>query len=416
MPDSLTNDSAKRQVSTAASSSQGQLGLDIISCEYPPSVGGVSDYTFRVAAKLEERGCATRVWAPGDERESDIFSKGKVMRSFDGFSLRTILVHDRLIGTANGRRLFLQWEPVGFGLQSLNLPFCLWIATRAWRGTRLVIMFHETYLPFNKRSLKRYFAGTVQRLMAFTLLNSAAAVFASTESGAVSLKRLCFHPAKVRHLPVFSNIENRGGNIERVLAVRREFVGAGEALVGHFGRFMANTEHLVIPALGALLERDAAVKVLLIGECGTRYRSALLARNPLFSARVFASGVRPQEEIAQLISACDLMFQLYPGGITTKRSSTMASLALGRCVLSNKGPETERLWAECSGVRLVETSEAGQLAAELARLTAAGSELAARGAAGAAFYQTHFSLEHTVDAVLSCIGNSEEPLTALPLE
>ncbi len=412
MPKTLTIDSAKTQFSVIASTSKEQPGVDIISCEYPPSVGGVGDYTFRVAAKLEERGCATRVWAPGNERPEDILSSGKVMRSFKGFSLRDLVVHDRLMGTARGRHLLLQWEPVGFGLQSLNLPFCLWIVTRAMRGTRLVVMFHETFLPFNKRSLKRYFAGAVQRLMAFTLLNSAAAVFASNESGAVSLKRLCLQPAKVAHLPVFSNIESRGGDIERVLAVRKEFVTAGEALVGHFGRFMSNTEPLVIPALEELLERDAAVNVLFIGECGTQYRSALLARRPGFSARVFASGVRPQEEIAQLIAACDLMFQPYPGGITTKRSSTMASLAQGRCVVSNRGPETEGLWGECSGLRLVESSEAGEFAGELARLTAAGPELVARGVAASSFYQAHFSLQHTVDAVLSCIGNSEEALTA----
>jgi peptidoglycan/LPS O-acetylase OafA/YrhL/glycosyltransferase involved in cell wall biosynthesis len=382
-------------------------GIDIITCEYPPSLGGVADYTFKVASELERRGCATRVWVPGNERTSEITSTGNVMRSFGRFGPRDIFVNERFMGTAEGRWLLLQWEPVGFGLQSFNLPFCLWIATRALRGTRLVIMFHETFLPFNKRSLKRYLAGAVQRLMAFILLNGANAVFASNESGARSLKRLCFRPAKVLHLPVFSNVEGRRENLEQVAAMRKEVARTDEVLIGHFGRFMANTEPLVLPPLKTLLQRDAEVKVLFIGECGERYRSALLAKNPELSGRVFDSGVRTSEEIAGLISACDLMFQPYPGGITTKRGSIMASLAHGRCVVSNKGTDTERLWSDCAALRLVETSDPGEIAAELSRLTAARAELAQRSAAASAFYQSHFSLEHTVDAVLLSIRHSE---------
>ena len=233
------------------------------------------------------------------------------------------------MGTAKNGALLLQWEPVGFGLRSLNFPFCLWIASRALRGTRFIVMFHETFLPYNKRTLKRYLGGTVQRLMAFTLLNSAHAVFASSESGTLSLKRLCFQPEKIVHLPVFSNIDRAGDNRNQVSSIRTEFVQADEVLIGHFGRYMANMEPLVLPPLQALLEREPNVKVLFIGQCGARYRSSLLANNGELSAKIFDSGVRSSEEVAGLISACDLMFQPYPGGITTKRSSTMASLARG---------------------------------------------------------------------------------------
>ena len=373
-------------------------------------VGGVADYTLKIATKLEQRGCIPTVWAPSDKGESKALLNDRVIRSFTTFGLRDILVHDRLMGTPKDRCLLLQWEPVGFGLKSLNLFFCLWRVMRALRGTRLLVMFHETFLPFNKQSVKRYLAGTLQRLMASLLLNSASTAFVSNESGASSLKRLCFRPEKVRHLPVFSNIESEEQNPEQVAAVRNEFVTANESLVGHFGRFMANTEPLVLPALKALLESNPKVKVLFIGECGARYRSALLATNPGLDGRVFASGIRTAEEISRLISACDLMFQPYPGGVTTKRSSTMAALAHGRCIVSNRGEETEHLWSNCQGLRLIETLEAVRVADELSRLTAAQAELAQRGAAASAYYQKHFSSEYAVDAVLSGIGSFEAAL------
>ncbi len=403
---SVALESVQTEIVTAETLWDTQAGIDILTCEYPPTVGGVADYTLKVASDLERRGRTTRVWTATGKTESTARPGSKVIRSFRDFGLRDILTHERLMGTAKNRCLLLQWEPVGFGLQSLNLPFCLWIVTRALRGTELLVMFHETFLPFNKRSLKRYLAGAIQRLMAFTLLNCASTVFASNESGARSLKRLCFRPAKVEHLPVFSNIECSEDSAAQVAAARQEFARPDESLVGHFGRFMANTEPLVLPALKALLESDPRVKVLFIGECGDRYRGALLAGNPELAARVFASGIRTSEEIAQLISACDVMFQPYPGGVTTKRSSTMAALAQGRCVVSNRGHETERLWNDCSGLRLTENLEPTAVATDLSQLTAAGPELAERGRAASVFYQQHFSLQHTVDTVLSSIGRS----------
>jgi glycosyltransferase involved in cell wall biosynthesis len=378
--------------------------IDIVTCEFPPEVGGVGAYTSKVSAELEQRGHEIRVWSSAGTGE--IAPPDQVNRTFGRFKLSDISRNERLMGTPKGRRLLLQWEPVGFGLQSLNLPFCLWIATRVLRGTRLVVMFHETFLPFNKRSLKRYLAGTIQRLMAFTLINSAQTVFASAESGVLSLQRLCFRPSKILHLPVFSNIETRGQDARQVSAMRQQFARPGEILVGHFGLYMAHTEPLVMPALEALLKRDERVKVLFIGGCGARYHEALLARSPELGARVFASGVRPSEEIARLILACDVMFQPYPGGITTKRGSAMASLAQGRCIVSNKGPEMDRLWNECAGVRLLETPDPAGFAAELIRLAAVPAELAERGTAASAFYQDRFSLEHSVDAVLTSIGSA----------
>ena len=387
-----------------------QLEIDIVTCEYPPTVGGVADYTLKVATKLEQRGCTPTVWAPSGKGKSDALLNDRVIRSFTTFGLRDILLHDRLMGTPKDRCLLLQWEPVGFGLKSLNLFFCLWMVMRALRGTRLLVMFHETFLPFNKQSVKRYLAGTIQRLMASLLLNTADTVFVSNESGASALKRLCFRPEKVRHLPVFSNIESQEQNSEQAAAVRNEFVTADESLIGHFGRYMANTEPLVLPALKALLESNPKVKVLFIGECGAKYRSALLATNPHLDGRVFAPGIRTAEEISRLISACDLMFQPYPGGVTTKRSSTMAALAHGRCIVSNRGEETERLWSSCQGLQLIETSKSVRVVEELSRLSAARAELAQRGAAAFAYYQKHFSSAYTVEAILSSIGSFEAAL------
>lgn len=386
-----------------------QPELDIVTCEYPPMLGGIADYTRTVAERLDREGCATRIWGPGVDAGDAAFrancnlSKPKVMRTFGSFGLRDIWINERLFGNPDNRCLLLQWEPVGFGQQSINLPFCLWIASRALRGTSVLIMFHETFLPFKKRSLKRFLAGSIQRLMAFALLNTASTVFASTESGTRSLQTLCFRPGKVQHLPVFSNIEKNHENSEQVERVRRSMVAGQGSLIGHFGRYMANSEPLVVPAVGELLRRQENARFVFIGECGARYRDSLLRQYPDLGARVFSSGVGTPEEITNMILACDFLFQPYPGGLTTKRSSTMAALAHGRCVVSNRGPETEALWNECAGVTLADGHTANDLAGAMDRLLGAPAEVIQRNGSTVSFYRANFSSEHAVDAFLSGI-------------
>ena len=237
--------------------------------------------------------------------------------------------------------------------------------------------------------------------MAFLLINSAHAVFVSTGRGLQALQRLSLKPAKVAHLPVFSNIESDGANASEAAQLRLAYAAPGEPLIGHFGRYMANTMPLVIPVLEALLRSSPKAKVLFIGECGPDYQAALSAIDPNFTHRIFASGVGSSREISRLLSACDLMFQPYPGGITTRRGSTMAALANGRPLVSNRAEETENLWDGCGGVRLLTAADPETIAFELHRLAAAPAKLKEMSAAASTFYGQFFSLEHTVNTVLT---------------
>ena len=54
---------------------------------------------------------------------------------------------------------------------------------------------------------------------------------------------------------------------------------------------------------------------------------------------------RPQA-LADHIGACDLLIQPYPDGISSRRTSAMAGLALGIPVITTTGSLTESLWAE----------------------------------------------------------------------
>jgi hypothetical protein len=45
----------------------------IITCEYPPEIGGVADYTFQIAKSLSERGIRAVVGAPGKDPAAHMY-------------------------------------------------------------------------------------------------------------------------------------------------------------------------------------------------------------------------------------------------------------------------------------------------------------------------------------------------------
>jgi glycosyltransferase involved in cell wall biosynthesis len=370
--------------------------VDVVTCEFPPTVGGVADYTQEVANGLSRMGCAVRVWAPGNQVEDEANPLLTINRSLGQFKLQSLIrAGQTMKAQGGGRCVLLQWEPVGYGIGSVNLLFCLWIVSLVLRGARLIVMFHETFLSYSKKTPKRVIAASLQRLMAFLLVNFASKVFASTAGGANALDRLSFRSGRVEHLPVFSNIKAEQ-DADYARALRATFASDGEILVGHFGRYMQETESLVVPVLTHLLLENPRTKVLFAGECADRYRAKLLDEHFELAARVHSAGICAPGQVASVLSACDFMFQPYPDGITTRRSTAMAALANGRFLVSNTGPATENLWMKNPAVCLLAGQDSAALADEIGRIVRS-PELVARGSASARqFYDRNFSVERTL--------------------
>ena len=378
--------------------------LDMITCEYPPQTGGIADYSREIAAGLSRAGIPVRIWAPGNEdRTARFSSRVTVVRSLGRFGLPSLVRTARKMRRAGaGRRLLLQWEPVGYGFLSVNVLFCLWIAWQALWGAQLIVMFHETFLSYSKKTPRRFVAATLQRLMAFLLVQSARKVFVSTESGAAALGRLSLTRTEVQHLPVFSNIDS-ADDIRSARIHRSDFVSEGETLVGHFGRYNTQTEALVIPTITALLRRSKSIHVLFAGECSEIYRGVLIEAHPEFRHRVHSAGLCTPAEVSSVFAACDFMFQPYPDGITTRRSTAMAALANGCFFVSNKGTASEDLWHRTAAVHLLRGRTPEEQAGEMDSI-ARSPERIARGAEEAAeFYRHNFSVERTLTALNACL-------------
>src|SRR5687768_6270824 len=104
----------------------------LITPEYPPQSGGVSDYSQLIASGLAATGETVHVWCPSSPvREAN--SLGVTLHPELGRISPTDLrrVGRMLDQFPAPRRLLVQWVPHGYGYRSMNLPFCLWLWGRA---------------------------------------------------------------------------------------------------------------------------------------------------------------------------------------------------------------------------------------------------------------------------------------------
>ena len=138
----------------------------ILTGEYPPDPGGVSDYTRLVARGLADAGDRVVVWAP--PFSSGQLSDGvnvEVRRLPDCFGRRSLkTIAEALDGSVGPHRLLVQYVPHAFGWKGANLPFCLWLRGR--RRDRVWIMFHEVAYPFDANAgLRPNALAVVNRVM-----------------------------------------------------------------------------------------------------------------------------------------------------------------------------------------------------------------------------------------------------------
>lgn len=359
----------------------------IVTPEYPPEPGGVSDYTEIVAQALADAGDEVHVFAPEVPGGRRVRSDVAVHWLPDGFSTRALLDLDaQLRRLPPERQLLVQYVPHGYGWKGMNLPFCLWLA----RQNNTTVMFHEVAYPWRRGQRKReHVLATVQHLMASIVARSADRVLVSIPQWAPLLQRL--GARQTRWLPIPATVPPRVTDAS-VAQMRQRLLRPGaRRLVGHFGTYAPVIADLVRPAIAALAQ-DSANCFVLLGRGGAealeRWRSGSGFE------RCAACGDLETGELAEHLAACDLLIQLYPDGASTRRTSLMAGLCIGVPVVTNEGILSEGLWRESGAVAL---GQSPSQCVELARgLLADDERRRALGARGRQLYDHRFAIENVV--------------------
>jgi glycosyltransferase involved in cell wall biosynthesis len=370
----------------------------IVTSEYPPDVGGVSDYTRQVAEGLARMGDDAHVWCPRAEEGIDT-PRLHVHPDLGGIGPADLArLGERLNGFPAPRRLLVQWVPHGFGYHSMNVWFCLWLAKRAWSGDEIELMVHEPYLEFRRGPLRHVVMACVHRLMTVVLLGAARKVWMSIPAWEPLLRPYALgRSVPMQWLPVPGCVGD--ASAASTAAIRLKYAGDGRPLLGHFGSYGTAVTTLLDERLPPLMEGALTPSLLLLGSGSERFCDALLERHPSWSNRVHASGYLSPADLGAHIAACDLFVQPYPDGVSSRRTSTMACLSQARPVVTTTGRLTERLWADTRAVALADVADSAGFTSAVIDLLGRDDARHALGLRGQLVYVERFTVTRVVDAL-----------------
>jgi glycosyltransferase involved in cell wall biosynthesis len=364
----------------------------ILTGEYPPLSGGVGDYAALLAHALADSGDAVDVWVGGPVQPRTSGSC-RVHALPDVFGPQSRASLAEAWHAAPGTVL-VQYVPNALGRRGTNIAFCRWLLAERRRGRDIRVMFHEPYFYFTRRRPWRNAVAIAQRVMAALLVRSATQLYYSSENWHDYLRP---YGAGDRGtvLPIPATIPGSAQSA-RIQEFRREFAAAGASVVGHFGTFGEHVGGELLAVLPRLLTENGGVHVALIGRDGERFRRELVRRMPASADRLHATGEIAAADVAAAMRACDLLFQPYPDGVTTRRTSVMAGLRNGVATVSTEGVLTERIWRETGAVVLAGRGQAGAAVAGIRRLLDDAAARQSQGARGRDAYVRHFAMALTI--------------------
>jgi glycosyltransferase involved in cell wall biosynthesis len=382
------------------------MALHIVTSEYPPQVGGVSDYTRQIAEALA-RDVDVHVWCPPVDasRDASAVHIHPEMGRFQPSDLER--VSNALDTFPSPRRLLVQWVPHGYGYRAMNVGFCLWLARRAAQGDIIELMVHEAFLDMTVRPIRHMAIAVVHRVMTIILMRAASKVWVSIPAWEGRVRPYALgRRVPIEWLPIPSAVEPFCGSSS---SVRAKYAEAGQPLIGHLGSYGVEFSSLLEQRLPAIMESASKPALLLIGARSQAFCDALIARHPVWSARVSATGYVPTPALARYLSACDFFLQPYPDGITSRRTSAMACLSIGRPIVTTSGPLTEPLWTGSGAVALADVADVDGFTAAAMRLMSDDDARQCLGQRGQQLYRDRFSIVHVIEAL-----TPRDPVVGLP--
>ncbi len=406
---------------SAASARESEVGRHsapgtwhVITCEYPPQVGGVSDYTYWVTSGLAAAGDEVHVWCPVSNGSAPQV-KGVVLHPELGQSKPSDLrrIGEQLDRFPAPRRILVQWVPHGYGYKSMNVLFCWWLWNRSARnGDKVEIMLHEPSLGFSLRSWRQNAAALVHRLMAMILLRAAEHVWMSIPHWERRWRPYALgRNVPFQWLPIPSNIPIHH-EPARVHTLRQRYLAGKGLIIGHFGTYGWPITSLLDPILTALTASGEDPAILLLGSGSREFYQKLIAKQPQLAGRVQATGALSAEDLSCHVSACDLLIQPYPDGASTRRTSLMVGLSHGKPLVTTMGPLSESFWSETGALLLAPAGDIESFLGLVRQLLADGEERARIGAAAQRLYQDRFDISYTVAALRAAPQSVESTVCA----
>jgi hypothetical protein len=359
----------------------------IITGEYPPQLGGVADYTEKIARGLTHKGYTVRVFFPADENTITFISPLLTLYGVAHFhSLDGLKFIEKQLHQIHGpQRILFQYVPQMYGCLGANAP---WIASFCNFSYPVDVMFHEVRHGVSRQSPWRYhLLNPIQEIMASLLYEKANRSFVSIPRWADLLHRLSPKTMKAIWLPIPSNI-----NVQQKQSSFKALDQQDSFTVGHFSTYSPEIQNAIKSWL-QLLPSNFQVK--LFGRGSKQFLSQINKQEWNHHKKILCFDDLNEVQLSQEIQTCQLMYQPYPlDGITTRRTTAMACIALGVPLITNLGSLSEPLWEEYDLIIKAQTPhEAIEHLTHFSKRSVDWQTIALNAAT---FYEKFFSIENTL--------------------
>jgi glycosyltransferase involved in cell wall biosynthesis len=375
--------------------------LHIITSEYPPIMGGVSEHSRIVAQAAVAEGYEVHVWTAAHGTESPNVFVRPALGDFSSASLQN--VDAALEEWAPPRHLVVQWVPHGYGRKGLNVPFSRWVRRRALAGDRIDLIVHEPYMDFFGGSWLQPPAAVVQRLMTRTVVRCAERVWLTIPgwepriNGARQKTQ-----AAPQMLPVPGTIPPVQ-NASAVAAVRRILLHGRLRLIGYFGSGGAYSLDVLRTAIAELADRRSDAAFVCIGRGSDTLAQQVRPSADDSRLPLVGTGALSLDQVSLHLQACDALLQPYPDGVSGRRTTTVSALEHGIPVATTIGALSEPYWSDTQAVETVPASATDALPAAILRLLEPARNAAARACA-AALYRERFDPTQTLKPFFAALG------------
>lgn len=310
-------------------------------------------------------------------------------------------LHALLSQTGCGE-LALQYNPFSYGHWGIAPGLIGELGRARRRGAlrRLVLVVHEPFVVMP--GLRYTLMGAAQRLQLAALMSRAEFVLATSRAWLPVLQRVR-RDARVIVVPVGSNLPDQ----RRKRAEGRASLGAspGTLVVSTFG--LTGPQQVVGHvnlALEAALTDGHDIVVASLG----RAPEALSVHHPRL--KVVRPSTQDAADLARLLAASDLFLAPYSDGVSSRRTTLMAALQHGLCIVSTTRDHSDPALGE-PAMALVPVADPAAFASRARELAADPDARRCYGYAASRLYEQCYAWDKLAGHFVRAISGSQAPAT-----
>lgn len=375
----------------------------LFTAEYPPQKSGVGLYTKGLANALYTAGYKITVHTSKEKNktiESEInkyTSEFQLLRYIDNWDKNKLDTYIHKSNFSNEtNRLFFHISK-GMTSKSDLKGIEIWLKEKRTQGFEIWTMIHDLSPKLKCNNILFWIKH--RKFLKVFIKNSDQILVASDLWSQSVEKMITRKNKKVSYLPVSSAVP-MNTNKQNVANIRNAFTSDNSIIIGSFGSFSESailSEY--VSNIPNLLHKHPEAIWLCLGRESEDFCKHLKREFPEVANRISYTGELNPEALSIHIQACDILFQPYPEGVTTKRSSLMVGLAHGKPIVTSYGKKTEDIWKKSEILLLGQWNSPGSMYQLLDRLLN-DKDLKIRLSENARkFYRENFSLEQTVKVI-----------------